>query len=57
MQNKLGRQTSKDPFSDPLVKDRFVGEVEKLSKYVESLTKTTCSGPTNLDVAWKVGVW
>ncbi|XP_061164355.1 tyrosine-protein phosphatase non-receptor type 23-like [Saccostrea echinata] len=53
IKNQLARQTSKDPFSDPLVKDRFVGEVEKLAKYVESLTKTTCSGPTNLDVVWK----
>ncbi|XP_062613644.1 tyrosine-protein phosphatase non-receptor type 23-like [Saccostrea cucullata] len=53
IKNQLARQASKDPFSDPLLKDRFVGEVEKLAKYVESLTKTTCSGPTNLDVAWK----
>lgn len=54
LKNQLARQSSKGPFSDPLVKDRFVGEVEKLAKYVESLTKPTCSGPTNLDLAWKV---
>lgn len=55
LKNQLARQSSKGPFSDPLVKDRFVGEVEKLAKYVESLTKPTCSGPTNLDLAWKRG--
>ena len=54
IKNQLARQSSKDPFSDPLIKDRFVGEVEKLSKYVESLTKPTCSGPSHLDLAWKV---
>ena len=54
LKNQLARQSSKDPFSDPLIKDRFVGEVEKLSKYVESLTKPTCSGPSHLDLAWKV---
>lgn len=53
LKNHLARQSSKGPFSDPLVKDRFVGEVEKLAKYVESLTKPTCLGPTNLDLAWK----
>ena len=54
LKSSMTRQTSRDPYSDPLVKDRFVGEVEKFAKYIESLTKPTCSGPTNLDLAWKV---
>lgn len=53
MKGNVSRQMSKDPYSDICARDKFVSETEKLAKFVEGLDKTTCSGPTQLDIAWK----
>lgn len=45
-----------DPYVDPEVLGRFVAEVEKFEKGVESLYKHTLSGPTPLEKEWKVRV-
>lgn len=44
----------KDPYKDKPKLDKFVAEVEKLAKFIEGLEKPLCSGPTPLDVVWKV---
>lgn len=54
LKGTLGRQFSKDPYPDSSKMDKFVAETEKLAKFVESLDKATCSGPSHLDIAWKV---
>ncbi|KAL5005900.1 hypothetical protein ScPMuIL_017058 [Solemya velum] len=43
----------KDPYTDKNVLEKFVAEVEKLSKFIETLCKPTCSGPSQLDSIWK----
>ncbi|VDI37117.1 tyrosine-protein phosphatase non-receptor type 23, partial [Mytilus galloprovincialis] len=53
LKGTLGRQFSKDPYPDSSKMDKFVAETEKLAKFVESLDKATCSGPSHLDIAWK----
>ena len=50
----ITRQTSRDPYADEGLRDRFVSDVEKLAKFVEAIDKATCSGPTQLDILWKV---
>lgn len=44
----------KDPYTDKHILDKFVMEVEKLSKFIETACKPTCSGPSQLDSIWKV---
>ena len=56
LKGTLGRQFSKDPYHDSTKMDKFIAETEKLAKLVESLSKATCSGPSHLDIAWKVTV-
>ncbi|CAC5365468.1 PTPN23 [Mytilus coruscus] len=53
LKGNLARQFSKDPYPDSSKMDKFVAETEKLAKFVESLDKATCSGPSHLDIAWK----
>jgi hypothetical protein len=36
--------------------EKFIAKTEKLAKLVESLSKATGSGPSHLDIAWKVTV-
>ncbi len=43
-----------DPYTDQDTLGRFVAEVEKFEKMVESLNKPTLSGPTALEKEWKV---
>lgn len=47
----------KDPYKDKPKLNRFVAEVEKLAKFVEGFEKPLCSGPTPLDVVWKVSLF
>ncbi|XP_054011756.1 tyrosine-protein phosphatase non-receptor type 23 isoform X1 [Hylaeus anthracinus] len=46
-------QPKKDPLGDPVVLQKFVSEVEKYEKFVDSLLIKTLSGATNLDIKWK----
>ncbi|XP_066141791.1 tyrosine-protein phosphatase non-receptor type 23 [Euwallacea fornicatus] len=41
------------PLNNPDVKALFNQDLEKLEKYVETLTTKTLSGPTTLEVKWK----
>ncbi|XP_066251269.1 tyrosine-protein phosphatase non-receptor type 23 [Euwallacea similis] len=41
------------PLNNPDVKALFSQDLEKLEKYVETLTTKTLSGPTTLEVKWK----
>ena len=45
-----------DPYNDKTKLDKFVTEVEKLAKFIEGFEKPTCSGPTPLDLVWKVNM-
>ncbi|XP_076756719.1 tyrosine-protein phosphatase non-receptor type protein myopic isoform X1 [Xylocopa sonorina] len=46
-------QPKKDPLGDPVALQKFVSEVEKYEKFVDSLLVKTLSGATNLDIKWK----
>ncbi|XP_026668804.1 tyrosine-protein phosphatase non-receptor type 23 isoform X2 [Ceratina calcarata] len=46
-------QPKKDPLGDPAALQKFVSEVEKYEKFVDSLLVKTLSGATNLDIKWK----
>jgi tyrosine-protein phosphatase non-receptor type 23 len=50
------KEGPKDPYLDPTVLHKFVMDVEKFEKYVESLAKQPLSGPTPLEKEWKVRV-
>ena len=54
IKNSLKQSLAHDPYTDQEVLNRFVTEVEKYEKFVESMTKETLSGPTPLDKEWKV---
>ncbi|XP_017793028.1 PREDICTED: tyrosine-protein phosphatase non-receptor type 23 [Habropoda laboriosa] len=46
-------QPKKDPLGDPAALQKFISEVEKYEKFVDSLLVKTLSGATNLDIKWK----
>lgn len=46
-------QPKKDPLGDPAALQKFINEVEKYEKFVDSLLVKTLSGATNLDIKWK----
>lgn len=46
-------QPKKDPLGDPMVLQKFINDVEKYEKFVDSLLIKTLSGATNLDIKWK----
>ncbi|XP_076168588.1 tyrosine-protein phosphatase non-receptor type protein myopic isoform X2 [Ptiloglossa arizonensis] len=46
-------QPKKDPLGDPVALQKFISEVEKYEKFVDSLLIKTLSGATNLDIKWK----
>lgn len=46
-------QPKKDPLGDPLALQKFINEVEKYEKFIDSLLVKTLSGATNLDIKWK----
>lgn len=54
LKNSSAKFPLKDPYQDKSKLDKFVGEVEKLAKFIEGLEKPSCSGPTPLDTMWKV---
>ena len=44
---------NKDPLADSESTSKLVGEVEKLAKLVDGLTRKSLNGPTSLDTRWK----
>lgn len=46
-------QPKQDPLGDPSALQKFISEVEKYEKFVDSLLVKTLSGATNLDIKWK----
>ncbi|XP_008551441.1 tyrosine-protein phosphatase non-receptor type 23 [Microplitis demolitor] len=46
-------QPKKDPLGDPIILQKFINDIEKYEKFVDSLTVKTLSGSTNLDIKWK----
>lgn len=46
-------QPKKDPLGEPAVLQKFINDVEKYEKFVDSLLVKTLSGATNLDIKWK----
>lgn len=46
-------QPKKDPLGDPVALQKFISEVEKYEKFIDSLLVKTLSGATNLDIKWK----
>ncbi|XP_011310093.1 tyrosine-protein phosphatase non-receptor type 23 isoform X2 [Fopius arisanus] len=46
-------QPKKDPLGDPVVLQKFITEIEKYEKFVDSLTVKTLSGSTNLENKWR----
>ncbi|XP_076244270.1 tyrosine-protein phosphatase non-receptor type protein myopic [Calliopsis andreniformis] len=46
-------QPKKDPLGNPVALQKFISEVEKYEKFVDSLLVKTLSGATNLDIKWK----
>ncbi|KAK2576419.1 hypothetical protein KPH14_005755 [Odynerus spinipes] len=46
-------QPKKDPLGNPEILQKFINEVEKYEKFVDSLLVKTLSGATNLDIKWK----
>lgn len=46
-------QPKKDPLGDPVALQKFINDVEKYEKFVDSLLVKTLSGATNLDIKWK----
>ncbi|KYN01526.1 PREDICTED: tyrosine-protein phosphatase non-receptor type 23 [Cyphomyrmex costatus] len=43
----------KDPLGEPAALQKFINDVEKYEKFVDSLLVKTLSGATNLDIKWK----
>lgn len=46
-------QPKHDPLGDPLILQKFIIDIEKYEKFVDSLTVKTLNGSTNLDIKWK----
>ncbi|XP_020286382.1 tyrosine-protein phosphatase non-receptor type 23 isoform X2 [Pseudomyrmex gracilis] len=46
-------QPKKDPLGEPTALQKFINDVEKYEKFVDSLLVKTLSGATNLDIKWK----
>ncbi|XP_076291902.1 tyrosine-protein phosphatase non-receptor type protein myopic isoform X2 [Lasioglossum baleicum] len=46
-------QPKKDPLGDPAALQKFISEVEKYEKFIDSLLVKTLSGATNLDIKWR----
>ncbi|XP_066587740.1 tyrosine-protein phosphatase non-receptor type 23-like [Prorops nasuta] len=46
-------QPKKDPLGDPAILQKFISDVEKYEKFIDSLLVKTLSGATNLDMKWK----
>ncbi|KAF7990774.1 hypothetical protein HCN44_000579 [Aphidius gifuensis] len=46
-------QPKQDPLGDPIILQKFITDIEKYEKFVESLTVKTLNGSTNLDIKWK----
>ncbi|XP_011875510.1 PREDICTED: tyrosine-protein phosphatase non-receptor type 23 [Vollenhovia emeryi] len=46
-------QPKKDPLGEPAALQKFINDVEKYEKFVNSLLVKTLSGATNLDIKWK----
>lgn len=46
-------QPKKDPLGNPEIMQKFINDVEKYEKFVDSLLVKTLSGATNLDIKWK----
>ncbi|XP_071626389.1 uncharacterized protein Mop isoform X1 [Temnothorax longispinosus] len=46
-------QPKKDPLGEPAALQKFINNVEKYEKFVDSLLVKTLSGATNLDIKWK----
>nr|XP_033334560.1 tyrosine-protein phosphatase non-receptor type 23 isoform X1 [Megalopta genalis] len=46
-------QPKKDPLGEPVALQKFISEVEKYEKFIDSLLVKTLSGATNLDIKWK----
>lgn len=46
-------QPKKDPLGNPETMQKFINDVEKYEKFVDSLLVKTLSGATNLDIKWK----
>ncbi|XP_035743780.1 tyrosine-protein phosphatase non-receptor type 23-like [Vespa mandarinia] len=46
-------QPKKDPLGNPEIMQKFINDVEKYEKFVDSLLVKTLSGATNLDNKWK----
>lgn len=46
-------QPKNDPLGNPIALQKFISEVEKYEKFVDSLLVKTLSGATNLDIKWK----
>ena len=45
-------QPKRDPLGDPIRLQKFLADIEKYEKFVDSLTVKTLSGSTNLDIKW-----
>lgn len=46
-------QPKKDPLGDPQILQKFIHDIEKYEKFVDSLSVKTLSGATNLEIKWK----
>lgn len=46
-------QPKKDPLSEPAILQKFINDIEKYEKFIDSLLVKTLSGATNLDIKWK----
>ncbi|XP_063977108.1 tyrosine-protein phosphatase non-receptor type 23 isoform X3 [Diachasmimorpha longicaudata] len=46
-------QPKRDPLGDPAVLQKFITDIEKYEKFVDSLTVKTLSGSTNLEIKWR----
>ncbi|XP_015120236.1 tyrosine-protein phosphatase non-receptor type 23 isoform X2 [Diachasma alloeum] len=46
-------QPKRDPLGDPVVLQKFIADIEKYEKFVDSLTVKTLSGSTNLENKWR----
>ncbi|XP_034942485.1 tyrosine-protein phosphatase non-receptor type 23 isoform X2 [Chelonus insularis] len=46
-------QPKKDPLGDPVILQKFINDIEKYEKFIDSLTVKTLSGSTSLDIKWK----
>lgn len=49
----LDVQPKKDPLGEPTILQKFVIDIEKYEKFVDSLLVITLSGAKNIDIKWK----